>query len=204
MKPYYSDDWATIYHGDCRDLDLVGDVAITDPPYGLDMPYGRGQLHVSGDDTTNLSDWFMSVWEKPAIVFGMWQHLPPRQPRRQLVWNKRQLGLTGSPLPWRNSHEVAWVFGDGWAAADRGTVWATTREHAAQHPTQKPLELLQWLVEASLAHWTVLDPFMGSGTTLVAAKNLGRKSIGIEIEERYCEIAAQRLSQGVLDLGALT
>ena len=67
------------------------------------------------------------------------------------------------------------------------------------HPTQKPLPLMQWCV--AFTSGTVLDPFMGSGTTLRAAKDLGRKAIGVEIEERYCEIAAQRLSQQVLDFG---
>ena len=74
-------------------------------------------------------------------------------------------------------------------------------EGPKSHPTQKPLNLMLWCLKWVTAQ-TILDPFMGSGTTLVAAKNIGRKAIGIEIEERYCEIAAQRLSQEVLPLGA--
>jgi site-specific DNA-methyltransferase (adenine-specific) len=78
-----------------------------------------------------------------------------------------------------------------------------------EHPTQKAMEVMQWCVisvadrYAKSTPQTIMDPFMGSGTTLLAAKNLGRKAIGIEIEERYCEIAAERLSQGVLDLGGV-
>ena len=68
------------------------------------------------------------------------------------------------------------------------------------HPTQKPLELMHWCLNFAPNASTILDPFMGSGTTLRAAKDLGRKAIGIEIEERYCEIAAKRLAQGVLNL----
>jgi site-specific DNA-methyltransferase (adenine-specific) len=205
-RAYYEDEWVTIYCGDCREVGLRGDAVITDPPYGLrpvnGTGYGRARVRIEGDETADLSEWLLSVWSAPAIVFGLWQTPPAaRAPVRQLVWSKTQLGLTGSALPWRNSHEVAWVFGEGWSATDRPTVWTCSREAIPQHPTQKPVELMQWLVEAARPEWTVLDPFMGSGTTLVAAKNLGRKAIGIETEERYCEIAARRCSQGVLELG---
>lgn len=69
-----------------------------------------------------------------------------------------------------------------------------------EHPTQKPLGLMRWCLTTAGGSGTVLDPFMGSGTTLRAALDLGRRAIGIEIEERYCEIAARRLDQMVLPL----
>lgn len=67
------------------------------------------------------------------------------------------------------------------------------------HPCPKPLKLMTWLIEGSKAEGLILDPFMGSGTTLRAAKDLNRKAIGIEIEEKYCEIAALRMSQEVFN-----
>jgi site-specific DNA-methyltransferase (adenine-specific) len=206
MKPFYDDGRGiVIYHGDCREVGLSGDVVISDPPYGLrpinGTGYGRARVRIAGDEVADLGEWLLSAWNGPAILFGLWNVVPSaRTPVRQLIWEKTQLGLSGSALPWRNSHEVAWVFGDAWKASDRPTVWRTTRVQQTEHPTQKPIDLMQWLVEPALPDHTILDPFMGSGTTLRAAKNLNRKAIGIEIEERYCEIAAEHLSQEVLAL----
>jgi DNA modification methylase len=73
---------------------------------------------------------------------------------------------------------------------------------SAVHPTQKPEAVMRWCIKLSGTQGTILDPFMGSGTTLVAAKNLGRKAIGVEIEERYCEIAVKRLAQEVFNFDA--
>jgi site-specific DNA-methyltransferase (adenine-specific) len=211
MKPYYEHGGITIYHGDAREL-LGGwrpDAIISDPPYGLagngrPEGYGRGVGVVSGDSTPDLAQWLEQyVYDVgvPAVLFGMWQRVPIWPPRRQLVWDKGKFGLSGTDLPWISSHEIAWVFGKGWLGTKRGTVYRSRRAWSTVHPTQKPVDLMQWIISSAVSEWTILDPFMGSGTTLVAAKNLGRTAIGIEIEECYCEIAAQRLSQEVLDLG---
>jgi site-specific DNA-methyltransferase (adenine-specific) len=108
------------------------------------------------------------------------------------VWTKpeRDFSLSEAELAWTSRDAVIRVF-DG-VRSDVGR----------QHPTQKPLALMTWCISKMSAVGSVLDPFMGSGTTLVAAKQLGRNAIGIEIEERYCEIAAKRLSQEVLPFTA--
>jgi len=103
-------------------------------------------------------------------------------------------------LPWGPSDEEVYIIGEGWAGTREGTILRRRRIGGrGLHPTEKPVDLLENLIRKAPSG-TVLDPFLGSGTTLVAAKNLGRRAIGIEIEERYCEIAAKRLCQGVLEL----
>ena len=124
--------------------------------------------------------------------------------RGVVVWDKDRGGAMGSF--WRNNHEWIPVFSKGPPRAlPHGgffNTWRGSKPQGGPHPTMKPPGLVQYLVEAC-GDATVLDPWMGSGTTLVAAKNLGRRAIGIEIEERYCEIAARRLSQEVLPLDSL-
>ena len=120
------------------------------------------------------------------------------------MWHKPGLGIGGDPdVCWRMDWELVQVANNPplEGGRDSGVLSYTMRPADFwAHPAQKPVSLMEYIV-GKIPGEPVLDPFMGSGTTLVAAKNLGRKSIGIEIKERYCEIAAERLSQGVLDLG---
>ena len=208
MKPYYEDDLITIYHGDCLELlpELAFDVVVTDPPYGIQgtkAPVGYGRTHrtIMGDLTAGLVEWivdYCSDHDVPLATFSDALAPPFGEPRRQLIWDKQMLGLSGTNLPWLFSHEVCWVYGEGWQGRKRGTVIRCTRMQKPEHPTQKPIELLRNIVGCT-PPGIVLDPFMGSGTTLRAAKDLGRKAIGIEIDEAYCEIAAKRMGQEVLD-----
>ncbi|BCT75613.1 methyltransferase [Sinomonas cyclohexanicum] len=123
--------------------------------------------------------------------------------RSCVVWSKERGGAMGSF--WRNDHEWVAVLTKGQPVPlpNGGffNVLKATKPQGGKHPTEKPLSVMSRLVEA--APGVILDPFAGSGSTLVAAKALGRRAIGVELEERYCEIAAKRLSQGVLDLGGL-
>lgn len=219
LKPYYSDDWATIYLGDCREilpqLPTV-DLVLTDIPYG-EVNRASGGLRDLDKREADVWLWneFMAVQllalKEPhsAYVFcGMEQVSSLRRAfvlagytTRLGVWEKTNPSPMNGDRLWLSSVETC-VF----ARREKATfnkfcaspVWRFPSGSSKEHPTEKPLELFSTLIAASSAPGeTVLDPFMGSGTTLRAAKDLGRKSIGIEIEEKYAEIAAKRLSQSV-------
>ena len=211
--PYYEDAACVIYHGDCREIlpSVEADVLVTDPPYGIrwvPRVNHRGEDQIWVDDKQFDPRPFMGVC-KQHLFWGAnyFSHLlPPSE--SWFVWMKRPVGLNVNFEKDRRSYamaEMAWSdFGtkplvkvqvwDGGMRAGR----AENRTFC--HPSQKPIEVMAWCLAES--EGTILDPFMGSGTTLRAAKDLGRKAIGIEIEERYCEIAARRLAQEVLDLGS--
>lgn len=219
--PYYQDDHVTIYHGDCLDMLplLEFDVIVTDPPYGInhDTDYlsmqgtpafkkthgnhhGRRHYRVIGDAEPFDPTWLLK-W--PAALFGV-NHYSSRVPDGWTwhVWDKRD-GLGSNMLADAEIWATSWgsgptrVFRYKWLGYMRPRGAETTFDH----PTAKPAALMRHIIdEARTPPGTILDPFMGSGTTLRAAKDLGRKAIGIEIDESYCEIAARRMGQEVLDL----
>ena len=219
--PYYSDENVTIYHGDCREImpELTFDVIVTDPPYGISwrsggMPSGytsglneRKETYVIGDETTGIRDTVLEMRRgAPCIVFGSWKASRPKDTDRVLIWNKS--GQNPGPVnhPWFTAHEDIYLIGKGWTGKPHRSVITTNENRsvaasASGHPTSKPVSLMITLV-GKCPPGVILDPFMGSGTTLRAAKDLGRKAIGIELDEKYCEIAATRMGQGVLDFGA--
>jgi DNA modification methylase len=200
VTPYYSDDLVTIYHGDCLELlpFLRADVMVTDPPYGIGFAgqptkWQRRAGHApEGWDDSMFSD--VDVLLNSAAHLCIWggnyYSLPPS--RGWLAWVKPD-----AP-PSMGSVEFAWTNLDRNARHIVWSIGATNAERVG-HPTQKPLAVMRWAL-AGMPPGSVVDPFMGSGTTLVAAKDQGRHAIGIEIEERYCEIAATRCSQEVLGL----
>ena len=221
MKPYYEADGITIYHGDCRDvLPEVPPVelTLTDPPYGVtyssNSGAGRGTAPITNDGTRVSLRLYRSVLpllrSTHVLWFTRWDAwpdvwellAPSSRIRGLLVWDKGTPGM-GDLNHWGNSYELIASAGEGRCVEGRdGSIlrFNTTPSANRLHPTEKPVDLLQYLIRKMDAA-TVLDPFMGSGSTLVAAKNLGKRAVGIEVEERYCEIAAKRLAQGVLDLG---
>ena len=212
MTPYYSDPLVTIYHGDCREWMPEADVIVTDPPYGMgyqsNFALGGPSDRIAGDETTELRDWMLSIWAgRPALVFGTWR-VPRPACNALLVWDKGATpGMGDLSMPWGPSHEEVYVIGRGFTGRRTGSVlriagYGAMADARPDHPTPKPTALMAQLIEKCPVEWTILDPFMGSGSTLRAAKDLGRKAIGIEIEERYCEIAAKRCSQEVLGLSA--
>lgn len=208
MKPYYDHAGITIFHGDCREvlptLPKV-DLVLTDPPYGLgelwngggggaksSWRFAAGEAKSWDMETVDDAvDLLPSMADEVIIWGGNYYRLPPS--RCWLVWDKKQ------PDTWTTGQaELAWTNLDRPVRAFRLCQAEAHAEMVAKsHPTEKPLSLFCWCLKWTIGR-TVLDPFMGSGTTLRAAKDLGRKAIGIEINERYCEIAAKRLSQEVL------
>jgi DNA modification methylase len=213
MTPYYEQSGVTIYHGDCRDVlpSLSVGLILTDPPYGVAHKSNHGATwagsQIANDvDTTARDDMLRLCAGRPAVVFGSWKAPRPLGLRAVLIWDKGPAsGMGDLAFPWKNSFEEIYILGDGWAgpARDegviRGHVMVTWESMGRQHPNQKPEGLMLYFLARHQAT-PVLDPFMGSGTTLVAAKRLGRLAIGIEIDERYCEIAARRLAQEALPL----
>jgi len=216
--PYYQDDLVTLYHGDCLEETawLAADVLVTDPPYGMDYTGfgGRkgeprrvaGRLSVAGDRTVVLRDSMIVEWgDKPALIFGRWNMPRPAGTRARLVWDKSPCGFMGDlSLPWGSAEEEIYVLGAGFVGKREGNVIRAQTlmsgdARRPDHPTPKPVGLMEVLIAKTAG--TVADPFAGSGATLIAARNLGRKAIGVELEERYCEIIAKRLSQQVFDFG---
>jgi DNA modification methylase len=211
VTPYYSDDLVTIYHGDCREWMPEADVIVTDPPYGMSYRHGarKGGVRLGMDEEAIVGDFERfdptKILEagRPTVMFGanhFADHLPPS--RGWLVWDKRDGTASNdqsdAEMAWTNVLTVVRVFSARWSGGHR-----TGREQAdgRVHPNQKPVALMAWALGLMPAG-SVLDPFMGSGSTLVAAKELGRPSTGMDIEERWCEQAAIRCSQEVLGLGA--
>jgi len=213
MNPYYEDESVTIYHGDCRDIlppCFEIDLILTDPPYGVGYDYGDGTDDSPDKHWLWMKDvlaWMVGM--SPQVVFthrqaALWE-LP--KPDHLCVWHK-PFNLTYSIKGWQAKWEPIFVYGGEVTmvakegsrpcSTDSWTFSVSTEPNRFGHPATKPLELYQRLLQTFSGD--VLDPFAGSGTTLVAAKSLGRKAIGIEIEERYCEIAARRCSQEVLAL----
>ena len=211
MKPYYDRNGITIYHGDCREILPTlerFDLLLTDPPYGIGEKWktqfkaknGNSRLWdgsstwdaVTVDDQTILLT--VSHADQAIIWGGNYYSFPSS--RCWLIWDKVQKSTAGADA------ELAWTNLGGTVRAFRMSridAYVNVGNETKQHPTQKPLSLMQWCLTFAPDAKTVLDPFMGSGTTLVAAKLAGIQATGIEINERYCEIGAKRLEQEVFD-----
>jgi DNA modification methylase len=206
--PYYADEHVTLYHGDCIELADAwtgADVLVTDPPYGMSHVSGWQRRPIAGDETTDARDRALAAWGSgPALIFGRWSETRPPGIRARLVWDKGEWpGMGDLKLPWGPSDEEIYVLGGGWVGRREGTVVRANRlsgSASVDHPTPKPIALMERLIE-KCPPGTIADPFAGSGSTLLAARNLDRRAIGVELEERYCEVIAKRLSQGVLDFG---
>jgi DNA modification methylase len=206
MSPYYQDDAVTLYHGDCRDVTewLEADVLVTDPPYGIDYRSNRTKSQVvarsiANDKDTTVRDAALAAWgEGPRIVFGS-PGIADIEGIR-LVWHKPGSGMGDLAMPWKPDYEFVYARGRGFHGnRDTSVMTYPLRVFRGDlsHPHEKPIDLLERLL-GKCPPGVVADPFSGSGTTLRAAKNLGRKAIGVELDERYCEVIAKRLGQDTL------
>lgn len=204
---------ATLYLCDCKAMTLQADTVITDPPYGIGFKWkgvdrsnrkgglrGRAlQATPQWNDITGDDEPFdPSPWLKfpEVILWGAnnYEGLPAS--RGWLIWDKRRDTTPDdhgdAELAWTNLNQVIRVHRQVW----RGIVREGSENVSngpKHHPTQKPIELMQWCVAMTTGR-TVLDPFMGSGSTGVAAVQQGRKFIGVEIDEKYFSIACERIA----------
>jgi DNA modification methylase len=203
---------ATLYHGDCLEilptLPKV-DAVVTDPPYGIgaDKNLRANKQHgaaVAPSRDYGRGDWDGKPPEQTALnliadsasysVFwgGNYFRFPPSS--CWLVWDKDNgdNGYADCELAWTNLPKAVRKFRWRWMGMLQELAGAKKEERV--HPTQKPVQLLEWCIELLPVGQTILDPFMGSGTTGVACANLGRKFIGIEIERKYFDIACERIA----------
>ena len=215
MRPYYEDALVTLYHGDCREImpALAGvDLILSDPPYGIAYKHGarKGGVLYGADGESIVGD--IEPFD-PSHLLGiaarliLWggNHFASRLPdsRGWLIWDKRD----GGPVMDQSDCEMAWTsflttartFSRRWSGAARG---GREQAEGRLHVNPKPVALMAWCLSFAPEAKVVADPYSGSGSTLVACKEAGVRAIGVEIEERHCAVAANRLSQGVLGLGA--
>jgi hypothetical protein len=225
--PYWSDDLVTLYHGDCREVTewLAADVLVTDPPYGrgaagihhdngtVGRQYlgaaERATVPIAGDDDTTARDDVLQLWgERPAVVFADLR-IPVPGSMQVAIYKKPPDAGARSTAGFRRDAEAVHLLRMSAGYGGRSSIIATGARSQGNpsacatrygHPHAKPVDVMETLI-AACPDGTIADPFAGSGSTLVAARNLGRCCIGVEIDERFCEAAAKRLSQGVMDFG---
>ncbi len=228
MQPYYEHAGITIFNADCRDvlpgLSGRGNLFLTDPPFFMPATHyqSRVKWQRAWSDTSILGTFWSVILDAAIARLKPTGHLLtfcngesysvfyPEMYRRfdalvDLVWDKTQIGLGRM---WRHQHELIiaarWetslFYEDGQMRSDVLPVRATPSQDR-NHPVEKPIALLQQLIIPTTKPGDlIIDPFMGGGSTLMAARILGRRAIGIDSEERYCEIAARRLQQEVMQL----
>lgn len=222
--PYFTDDVVTIHHGDCRDPQFAGVLAsanalVTDPPYGYAYASKRGgqfdRQPIENDDDTTARDELLAMWGdlRVALVFGSWKRPRPAGTRNVLVWDKnidgnRYPGMGSLFDPWGSSHEEVYVINPWPHGGVRRTGpgerhpsvlrYAPPAPGKMHHPNEKPVPLMRDLLSKLPTDAVVVDPFMGSGSTLVAAQQLGIRAIGFDIDRKWCDVARDRLAAAPL------
>jgi len=205
-----------LYQGDCLEIlpTLEAgsvDAVITDPPYGVNYSSGwesswEGEV-IHGDMNTVERDYIVDVCSGlPMAIFGNWKVDPPKGTRAKLIWDKGPAsGMGDLSFPWKCSWEEIYIIGNGWKGfRDEGVIKnhniVTWQSLGRSHPNEKPVSLLKHIIRKLPEGCTILDPFMGSGTTGVACVQTGRNFIGIEIDPTYYAIAEKRIAQAQLQI----
>jgi site-specific DNA-methyltransferase (adenine-specific) len=218
VNPYYADELVMLYLGDCREVTewLAADVLVTDPPYGIGWSRGdnfhrssKPHTGIAGDEDVSVRDAALDLWgDRPSAVFGSFYAPFPTRLRQVLVWRKpADAGVVGALHRWRRDVEPVFIAGPWPRRNDKrsSVLISSARLQGSPsgmssrygHPHANPVDVIEELISEA-PPGIIADPFTGAGSTLVAARNLGRKAIGVEIDEAYAEMAARRLSQGVL------
>lgn len=218
--PYYEEDGITVIHGNAIELlpSLPRGVLVTDPPYGISYSSSKSGerwratkddaswagKQIAGDHDTSLRDQVIE-WADVGLVFGSWKVQKPIKTRQVLIWDKGPaFGMGDLSIPWKPSFEEIYVLGKGFTGSRdegviKGLTGVTWETKGRVHPNEKPVSLMTYLL-SKCPPGVIIDPFCGSGSTLRAAKNLGREAIGIDIDEYWCSVAVKRLSQLALSL----
>lgn len=215
-QPYYQDAHISIYHGDCRDVlpALTADAVVTDPPFKLSQSYAANVDADNLDAVASVIDvarLLLSIvdagttaavfYDNRIMPFALdafrrsgWQYL-------RMLTLYRRWGNAHQLHGWMSTSDPVLVFAAPGRPPSYHGSWAhdvyvrsKPEPNGVVHPAQKPVDFVSQIVgRLCPPHGTVLDPYMGSGTTLLAARSLGRKAIGVDAEERYCEMAARRI-----------
>jgi len=213
----FLDGRVTLYLGDCREiLPTLGkvDAVVTDPPYGINAKLGMGGgakgdggmwkgVRIAGDESVAVRDMAIELAAAPFAAFAKINTPQPPGTCTTVIWDKGEhTGAGDLSLPWKPCFEPIFIGGDGWSWPRRGSgivkvnavagCVADRNDGHRFHPFEKPVEIMTHFCERAPGE-TILDPFMGSGTTGVAAVKLGRRFIGIEIEPKYFDIACRRI-----------
>lgn len=202
----------TLYLGDCLEVlpRISADCVVSDPPYGMAYKSGYAtddlwgdNRTINGDEDTILRDW-VAEWAdpRPTLLFGTWKAPRPANTRQVLIWDKGgALGMGALDIPWKPDHEEIYVLGKGFIGRrDCGSVIycppvQSMARNGRLHPTEKPVQLMMSLLRK--VPGVVCDPFMGSGSTIVAAARMGRPAIGIEIDPKHYETACRRVAEAL-------
>lgn len=230
MTPYFSKNDVTLYLGDCGEHEISCDLIVMDPPYGQEFVSGKSDLWgpIAGDDdlsgtTSRIAHALKGLRRgRHVYIFGTKFEMGslPLCGATEIIWDKGTIGMGDLTSPWGPQHEnITFAtyelskanrekgYGKLSARLRKGSVIRCMRPISGKvkhHPTEKPVDILRQLIESSsVMGETVYDPFAGSGSTLIAAALEGRKAVGVEIDERYCETAAKRFERELQSVSAL-